>query len=110
MLRKDGIEGFSNRTLGSGKAFADGVCTITEKRQNTLSSQLSKTRQIKGITEYRGVINLEVSGMHDDAGRSKQSQRCGICNAVVGLDEFHTETAQIHRLTMFYHFALGALH
>jgi hypothetical protein len=29
---------------------------------------------------------------------------------VVGLDEFHTETAQIHRLTMFYHFALGALH
>ena len=93
MLRKDGIKGLSYGALGSGKALADRVDTITEQCQNALSSQLGETCQIEGIAEYRGVIYFEVTGVHDNACRSKQSQRCGIRDAVVGLDELHAEAA-----------------
>ena len=110
MLRKNGIESLSYSTLGSSKALADRVGAIAQKCQNALSSQLRKTRQIKGISEYRSVIYFKVSGVHNDTGRSKQSQRCGIRNTVVGLNELYTEAAQVYRLAVFYHFTLGALH
>jgi len=110
MLRKDRIKGLSDGSLGHGKSRTDRVCGVAEKCKNTLLSELCQSLEVCHIAEYRSVINLEVSGMHDDAGRSEQCQCRGIRDAVVGLDELHAEAAKVHRLAVLYHLALSALH
>ena len=48
--------------------------------------------------------------MYHDTGRGINCQCCGIYDAVIRLDEFHTEIAQIDGLTELHHFAFGLLH
>ena len=48
--------------------------------------------------------------MYHDTGRGINCQCCSIYDAVIRLDEFHTEITQIDGLTELHHFAFGLLH
>ena len=62
--------------------------------------------QIDGISEYRCVIHLKVSCMHNNSRWRIDGKCCRILNTVVRLDKFHTETAKVDVLSVFYNFTL----
>ena len=106
VVRENLIKGLADRLLRHGKSRALSVCTVAHQRQHTFSSDLTETLQIDGISEYRCVIHLEVSGVHNNACRGVDGKRRRILNTVVRLDEFHTEAAEIDMLSVFYDLAL----
>ena len=63
MLRKDRIEGLSDCPLRHGKSGTDRVCGVAEERENPFLSKLRQSLKICHITEYRGIVDLEVTGI-----------------------------------------------
>ena len=94
------IKGLTDRLLRHGKSRALSVRTVAHQRQHTFSSDLTETLQIDGISEYRCVIHLEVSGVHNNTCRGVDCERRRILNTVVRLDEFHAEAAEIDMLSV----------
>ena len=110
MLREDRVKGLAHGPLRCGESRPDGVGTVAEERQDPFLAQLGKPLQIKGVAEYRGIVYLKVAGVDDHARRGKDRQGRRVGDAVVDLDELYPEAAQIDRLAMLHHLALGALH
>ena len=48
--------------------------------------------------------------MKHDSNRREDCQRGRVLDAVVGLNEFHPEAAQVHGLSVLHNLALGILH
>ena len=100
MLRKNMIECDTHRSLRLCKSFSLRICTIRHQRKYAFLSNLGKSLQIDGITEYRRIIHFEVPGMHDYSCWRIDRQCRRILNAVVCLDKFDPELTQINRLSV----------
>ena len=107
---KDIIKGLSDCPFRHSKARSFYIRTVAHQGQYALLTQLGKPLQINRFSEYRCIIHLEVSGMHQNTGRCIDCQCRCICNAVVCLDKFHTQTSQINDLSMLYNLPLNVLH
>ena len=111
MLRKDRVKGFAYCALRHGKARADRIGAVAHERQNALLSKLRKPLKVSRLSEYRRIVDLEVSRVDDDARRCENSQRGCIHDTVIGLYELHAEASQIDGLSVFNHLSLnGAQH
>ena len=108
MLGKNIIKCSAHSTFGHGKALSFRIGTVAHQRQNTLLSDLCESLQVNGIPEYRSIIHLKISCMDHCACRRIDGQGRSILDAVVCLDKFDPEAAQINRLSMFYHFSFSA--
>ena len=109
MLRKNRIECPPHGPLRCGKSGTDGVGAVTQQGQYTLFPQFCKALQIRRLSEYWRIVDLEITCMHDDSHWSKYRQSRRVGNAVIGLDKFNPETSQIDGLSMLYHLSLGGL-
>ena len=69
VIGENTLQGLSDRLLGHGKAGSLRIGRIAQERQHSLLAQLAETLQINGITEYRCIVYLEVSGMDHSSDR-----------------------------------------
>ena len=81
------IKHMSHRTFRHGKSGSLCISTVTHQCQYSLSSNLCKTLQINGISEYRSIIYFKVAGMHYDACRRIDCK----CRCILGLSSSHAE-------------------
>ena len=109
MLGKDGVKGFSHAALRHGKTGSGSVGTVCHHGKNALFAQFRKALQIDGITEYRGIVDLKVACVKHNAYRRENRKSRSVLDAVVCLDKLYSETAQVYRLTVLHHTALGCL-
>ena len=99
MLFKKRIKRSSDRPLRWRKACPLCIRRIAHQCQYTLFTDLGKTLQIDGISEYRCVIHLEISGMHNNSCRGINGQCCSIHDTVIRLNKFNTELSENNRLS-----------
>ena len=83
------IKYMSHRTFRHGKSGSLCISTVTHQCQYSLSSNLCKTLQINGISEYRSIIYFKVAGMHYDACRRIDRKCRCILDTMVCLDKFN---------------------
>ena len=110
IVRKDIVEGPSDRALGLGEAWPLRVRRIAAEGQNPLLPDFGKTLQVNLVSEDRRVIDLEVAGMDDRPGRRIDGQGRCILNRVICLNELYPETARVDGLTEGNHLAADLRH
>ena len=70
---------------------------LSEKqRQHARRAELGEAVQIEGLAVERRLIDLEVAGVHDDAGRRVNRQRQAVRHAVRDAQELDAERADRH--------------
>ena len=69
VLRENQVERPADGLLRHRKSRPLRVRAVAHQGQHTFLSDLGKTLQINGITEYRRVIYLEIARMNDCSGR-----------------------------------------
>ena len=69
---------------------------VAHEGQDARVAELGEALQVDGIPVDRGVVDLEVSRVHDRARRGGDRQGSRIHDGVVGLDELHIELAELH--------------
>ena len=102
MLREDDVERPADRPLRHGEALPDRVRRLAEKRENPLLPELRHALQVRRLAEHRGVVDLEVPGVEDDARRAEDRERRAVGNRVVRLDELHVEVPERHRVPVLH--------
>ena len=106
VLRKDRVHRVTDGPFGGRVARPLRVGGIRQQRQHALFADLRKALQINRITEDRGVIHLEIPGVHDDADRCVDGQRRRIHDRMIRADEFDMEIAERDRGTEAHDLAL----
>ena len=98
-----------HRLFGSGKAGTLGVGGIRQQRKNASAPILRDGGQVRDrIAGQRRVVDLEVAGMNDNAGRTLDGKSQRIGNGMVHMDRLHRETAQLDLLAGAYLVENGA--
>ena len=92
---KKAVKHFTNCTLRHGEARTFCIGTVAHQGQDTLLADLSKTLQVDRISEYRRIVNLEVSGMDYNSCRRIDCQGRCILDTVVCLDKFDREITEV---------------
>ena len=100
----------AHSSLRLGKTRALCIRTFTEKCQYTFLSKFCETNQVDHLTKYRCIVNLKITGMHNNTGRCINSQCRSICDTVICLDKFDSKTAEINGLSMSDNLSLCCLH
>ena len=108
MLRKNVVKGNAHRSLRLGKSLALRIGTVAHQSQHAFFADLCKSLKINGVSEYRRVIHLKVSGVNHDPCRRIDGKSRRILDAVVGLDKLNPEMSQIDGLPVAHHFSPGA--
>ena len=103
---KNATDRLAHSSLRLGKTRALCIRTFTEKCQYTFLSKFCETNQVDHLTKYRCIVNLKITGMHNNTGRCINSQCRSICDTVICLDKFHTEASKIDMLSVFNYFTL----
>ena len=106
MVGHDIVKYLAHSTLGHGEARPLRIGAVAHQGQYALLADLAEALQIDGVAEYRRVIHLEVSGVHDDACRRIDRQRGRVHDTVVGLDELDPEGTQVDGLAVLNHLSL----
>ena len=108
MVAEDLIDAPADCLLGRCVAGTHGVCGVAQEGQNALPAQFGKPLQVNGISVNRSVVDLEVTGVDNDACRRGDGQGCRVHDAVVGLDEFDPEVTQGHNIPEGHDVSLGS--
>ena len=87
------VEGVGHLLLGHGVALPLHVGGIAHQRQHALVADGRQASQVDGRVRQRGVVHLEVAGVHDGAHRGADRQRAGVGDGVVDVYELHREAA-----------------
>ncbi len=94
-LAEQAAHPFRNRLLGRGKAGALCVGGIRQQSQHAPAAVLGNGGQVgDGVTGQRRIVDLEVTGMDDHAGRAVDGKGQRIRDGVVDMDGFHGKAAQ----------------
>ena len=110
MFVKKAVKHFTNGTLRHCEARTFCIGTVAHQGKDTLLADLSKTLQVDRISEYRCIVNLEVSCMDYDSCRRIDCQGRCILDTVVCLDKFDRKITEVDDLSVFYFLELGGTH
>ena len=69
MLIKQIVKNMTHCPLRHGKSRTLCIGTVAHQCQHSLSANFGKTLQVNGISEYRCIIHLKVSGVDNNAYR-----------------------------------------
>ena len=94
-LREDGAEGVPHQLLRRRVALLLGVGGVRHEEQHALPPVLAEAADVGGVAVHRGLVKLEVAGVHDDAGRGGDRQRGGPGDGVGDVDELDAEGRQV---------------
>ncbi len=104
MFRENMVKSDPDRPLRLCETLTLRIGAVRHQGKHALLPDLRKPLQIYRISEYRSIIYLEISRMHDDTSRGIKRQRRRVLDTVVCLDEFNPELSQVDRLPMLHHF------
>ena len=93
-LREDLLERFDDLELRAGEAAAIDVRAVGEQRQHALRAELGEAVHVEVLAVDRRLVDLEVAGVDDDAGRRVDRQRHAVGHAVRDADELDRRTAR----------------
>ena len=99
VLREDTLEGTADGALRHRRSRLLCIRRIGHHRQDPFLTELSEALQIDRVTEDRGIVDLEVTGVNDGAGRCEDRERGCILDGVIRLDELHLDIAEIDGIT-----------
>ena len=108
-LREEVAECGTHAPFGHGEARTLRVGALREQRKNAPVAELAEPCKVDDAALNRGVVDLEVAGMDNDAGRCVYSEAAGIRYRVVHTDKLHRHAAELHGLPRLNHIkpALG---
>ena len=84
--------------LGGGEAGTLRVGGVAQQSQHALLTVLRQSRKVGGAAGQRGVVDLEVAGLDDGAGRAVDGESYRVRDGVVHMDGLHGEAAQLELL------------
>ena len=87
------LKTLAHRALGFGVAGTLRVGALGHQRQYAAVAKLAEARKINYAALYRGVVYLEVAGVHDNSRWGVDSKRACVRNGVVNANELHGHTA-----------------
>src|SRR5882672_65103 len=96
--REDLLERLDDLQLRSGEAAAIDVRAVGEQRQHAGAAELGEPVHVEVLAVDRGLIDLEIAGVYDDAGGRMDRQRDAVRYAVRDADEFDREWADAQAL------------
>ena len=88
---EDLLERVDDVALGSGEAAAVDVGAVGEQREHAFAAELGEAVDVEVLAVERRLIDLEVAGVDDDAGRRVDRERDAVRNAVRDADELDLE-------------------
>ena len=94
--REHFLECVDHLALGAGEAAAVDVGAVGEQREHALAAELGEAVHVEMLAVERRLIDLEVAGVHDHAGRGVDRERDAVGNAVGDADELDLERADGH--------------
>ena len=99
---KQMVKYFSDRFLGWSVARTFHICRVCHQCKHTFLSKFTKSWQVNCLTKDRCVINLKISGMHDDTGWCIDRKCSRIRNRMCRTDELDTERTKCDHLSVCY--------
>ena len=84
--------------LGGGEAGTLRVGGVAQQSQHALLAVLRQSSKVGGAAGQRGVVDLEVAGLDDGAGRAVDGESYRVRDGVVHMDRLHGEAAQLELL------------
>ena len=88
------VEGGSHQPFGGGEAGFLDVRALAHEQEHAFLAVFADAGEIHHLPADGGDVELEVARMQDHAFRGPQRDHAGVCDRVVGPDEFGAETAQ----------------
>ena len=82
--------------LGAGEAAPIDVRAVGKQRQHALRAELGEPMEVEVLAVDRRLIDLEVAGVNDDAGRRVDGERNAVGDAVRDADELDLERTDGH--------------
>ena len=108
-LLEVGVERLADLALGHGVARPLDVGGFAQERQHALAAQLRHAAQVGPVIVDGGVVNLEVSRMHDCAPGRMNRQRNRARDGVIDMKKLDGKDAQLDGVARLDHMQLYAV-
>ena len=92
---EDLFEGVDHLGLGAGKPPPVDVGAVGEQRQHAALAEFAEPVQVKALAVDRGLVDLEVAGVDDGAGRRLDRQRHAVWDGMRDAHELDGERAHL---------------